>query len=292
MRVNEAVRLRELLKEKDLLVGVGARDGLEAKLIENAGFDFIWASGFDVSASYALPDASLISMKQFLEEARAMRESVGIPIVADCDTGYGNVSNLIYAARLFEDAGIAAICIEDKKFPKDTSLLEGGRQELASIQEFVGKIRAAKAMQNHESFVVIARTEALIAGEGQESALARAERYADAGADLILVHSKSTTPDEVVSFSRRWKSPKPLVIIPTRYPQIDEQAVRDLKNVKMVIYANQVLRAGIKTQESVLRRMKEEGGIGGIEGELVSVEHVFDLQGVSRLKEDQKRYGG
>ena len=282
--------LRKLIAEKQLLVGVGAGDALGAKLIERVGFDFVWSSSLGVSASYGLPDASLISMKQYLEAARSMNEVIDIPVIADCDTGYGNANNVIYAVKLFEEAGIAGISIEDKKFPKDNSLLAGGRQELAPLEEFVGKIMAAKDTQISKDFVVIARVEALIAGWGEEEALSRAHCYVEAGADCILIHSKSKAPDEIVGFVRSWDGQAPLVLVPTTYPQLTEEEIKDLGKVKIVIYANQPMRAGIKAQELLLEEIKKAGGIHTIEAMMVPVSHVFELQGVPEMKDKEKKY--
>ncbi len=286
----KAKKIRRLLSEKELALCVGARDPLEAILIEKAGFDLIWSSGFAISASYGVPDASLITMKQFLDVARAINEVTQIPVIADCDTGFGNAINVIYTVKLYEEAGIAAVCIEDKKFPKDTSLLAGGRQELLPANEFVGKIRAAVENKKTEEFTVIARTEALIAGWGHDEALERAHRYADAGADCILVHSKSKTPDEVIEFIERWDGSAPLVIIPTNYPSLTEDAIKELKKVKIVIYANQVLRAAVKNQELLLQEIKRARGIHTIDHLMVPVTRIFELQEVPRMKEQEKKY--
>jgi len=290
MLSEKAKTFRRLMGEKGLVVGVGARDALDARIIERAGFDFIWSSGFAVSASYGVPDASLISMKQFLEAARAMNEVINIPVIADCDTGFGNANNVIYAVKLYEEAGMAGICLEDKKFPKETSLLAGGRQELADMEEFAGKIMAAKDTQKAEDFVVIGRTEALIAGWGQEEALKRAHRYVEAGADCILVHSKSKTPDEVVEFVQAWDGSAPIVLIPTNYPSLTEDRIRELGKVKIVMYANQVLRASVKAEEMVLEEIRKAGGIHTIDDMMVPVSHIFDLQGVPQMKENEKKY--
>lgn len=290
MSYEQAIRLRKRIAEQDLLAGVGARDALEAKLIGEAGFDFVWSSGFAISASYGVPDASLISMTQVLEATRAMAEVIDIPIVADCDTGFGNAVNVIYAVRKFEEAGAAAVCIEDKKFPKDTSLLPGGRQELVSVEEFAGKVLAAVEGRKNQDLVVIARTESLIAGWGQEEALKRAHCYEEAGADCILVHSKSKTPDEILEFISRWDGKAPLVIIPTNYPSLIEADLRQAGKVKMVIYANQLLRAAICAQEALLAEVKRAGGIHTIGSTVVPVSRVFELQGVARMKEDEKKY--
>jgi len=290
MIIEKAKKLTKLISEKDIIIGIGARDALDAKLIERAGFDFIWSSSLGVSASYAVPDANLISMKQYLEAARAMDEVVSIPIIADCDTGYGNVNNLIYAVKLFEGAGIAAISIEDKKFPKDNSLLAGGRQELAPIEEFVGKIMASKETQRTKDFMVIARVEALIAGWGQEEAQKRAHRYVEAGADCILIHSKAKSPNEIIEFVKCWDMPVPLVLVPTTYPSLTEKIIKKMGKVKIVIYANQPLRAGIKAEELLLEKIKETGGIHTIDHMMVPIPYVFELQGVPKMKENEKKY--
>jgi phosphonopyruvate hydrolase len=289
--VNEKARLlRDLIKAKNLVTGVGGRDAFDAKMIEKAGFDFVWSSSLCISAAYAVPDASLISMSQYLEAARAMNEVISIPIIADCDTGYGNVNNALYAGKLFEEAGIAAISIEDKKFPKDNSLLEGGRQELAVIQEFAGKIRAIKENQKSEDFMVIARVEALIAGWGQEEAVKRAKAYIDAGADMILIHSKMKTPDEIIEFIKNWDSKTPLVLVPTTYPDLTEEAVIKLGKVKIMIYANQVLRAAVKATQQLLAEIKASKSVKGVEKSIASVSEIFELQGVNKMKEQEKKY--
>lgn len=285
-----ANKLRKLMAEKELVVGVGARDALDAKLIENAGFDFVWSSSLGVSASYAIPDASLISMKQYIEAARSMAEVIDIPIIIDADTGYGNANNVMYAVKQFEAAGLAAMSMEDKKFPKDNSLLAGGRQELARIEEFCGKIKAAKDTQKSEDFIVIARVEALIAGWGQQEAVKRAIAYVDAGADSILIHSKSKSPDEVVEFVKAWDGRAPITLVPTMYPDLTEEKIKELGKVKIVIYANHTFRAAVKAAEEILQEIKRAKGIHTINDMMVPVARLFELQGVPQMKENEKKY--
>ena len=234
--------LRAQLSEKPLTSIIGAHNPLSARLAEEAGFDGIWASGFELSAAYAVPDASILSMTQHLEMTRAICQTVSIPVVADIDTGYGNAVNVIHAVKAYESAGAAAVVVEDKQFPKDTSLLEGGRQELLTTAAFCGKIEAATANRRARDFLIIARTEALIAGFGQAEAKNRAEAYVDAGADAVLIHSKSKTPDEVVTFVEGWTKRVPLVVVPTAYPQLTEAKITALKKVRMVIYGNHGIR--------------------------------------------------
>ncbi|MHC4631994.1 MAG: isocitrate lyase/phosphoenolpyruvate mutase family protein [Planctomycetota bacterium] len=285
-----ANKLRKLMAEKELVVGVGARDALDAKLIENAGFDFVWSSSLGVSASYAIPDASLISMKQYIEAARSMAEVIDIPIIIDADTGYGNANNVMYAVRQFEAAGLAAMSMEDKKFPKDNSLLAGGRQELARIEEFCGKIKAAKDTQKSEDFIVIARVEALIAGWGQQEAIKRATAYVDAGADSILIHSKSKSPDEVVEFVKAWDGRAPITLVPTMYPDLTEEKIKELGKVKIVIYANHTFRAAVKATEEIQQKIKRAKSIHTINDMMVPVARLFELQGVPQMKENEKKY--
>ena len=281
---------KKKLQSKQYLLGVGARDALDARMIDEADFDFVWASSFCISASYSVPDASLISMNLYLEAARSMNQAIEIPVIADCDTGYGNVNNLVYAIKQFEEAGIAGISIEDKKFPKDSSLLEGGRHDLADIDEFSNKIMAAKDTQKSRDFTVIARTEALIAGRGIAEAVKRAESYEKAGADLIFIHSKSTSPDEIIEFVNTWKGKAPLVIVPTNYYRFTEEQISQYKKIKIIIYANQILRSSIISTQKLLSEIKKSKGIKSVQDSISPVSEVFRLQRVPEMKESEKKY--
>ncbi|MFC1904266.1 isocitrate lyase/phosphoenolpyruvate mutase family protein [Chloroflexota bacterium] len=182
--MSKAQKLRELFSREGMIRIVGAHDGITAKLVELNGFDGVWAGGFEVSTSYAVPDANILTMTQYFQAASIMNDAVSIPVIADCDTGYGNSNNVMHMVRKYEAAGVAAVSIEDKKFPKVNNYIPG-RQELAPIAEFVGKILAAKSTQTTKDFMVIARVEAMIAGWSEEEALRRAHAYADAGADAV-----------------------------------------------------------------------------------------------------------
>lgn len=281
---------KKKILETPLTTIVAAHNGLGARLAEQAGFDGIWASGFELSASYGLPDASLISMTQHLDASRSMAEATGIPIVADIDTGYGNAINVMHVVERYEAAGMAAVVMEDKMFPKDTSLLAGGRQEMVRIEEFQGKIEAARAARRDKDFMIVARVEALIAGLGQEEARLRGEKYAEAGADAILIHSKSKKPDEIVTFIKEWRLDVPLVLVPTSYPDLTEADIEKLGKVKLVIYANQGLRAAVTAMEKVFAQIRADRGIQHVDKTIVPVERIFELQNVGSMKEREKRY--
>ncbi len=281
------------LREKvaaGLVHAMAAHSPLSARLAQEAGFDALWASGFELSALHALPDVSLISMTQHLETVRAMAERVDLPVIADIDTGFGNAVNVVHAIEQYERAGAAAVVIEDKSFPKVTSLVAGGRQDLLRIEEFQGKIEAACATRRDPGFVVVARVEALIAGLGQAEALKRAAAYEEAGADLVLIHSKQKSPDEIEAFVRAWRGRVPLVIVPTAYPELTADRIRALGKIGIVIYGNHAIRAAVTAMQRTFAAILRDGGIHKVDKEIVPVEEIFRLQDMDRVKESERRF--
>src|SRR5438105_2646946 len=212
----ERKSVQRRLREKDQLLAIGAHDGLSGRLGERAGFDLIWASGFQISASHGVPDANILDMTAQLAASCQINDAVSVPVIADCDNGYGNAVNAAYTARKFARGGIAGICLEDNIFPKRCSFYNGTRRELGSGEEHAFKVEACKERTDGELFV-IARTEGLIAGLSIEEAADRANAYADARGGAVLIHSKERTPDEIIEFARRWARPTPLVAVPTTY---------------------------------------------------------------------------
>ena len=161
-------KMREFVSGNGLAHVMAAHSPLSARLAEEAGFDGIWASGFELSAMYGLPDISLVTMTQHLEMVRAMADQTSIPIIADIDTGFGNALNVLQVVPLYARAGAAAVVIEDKTFPKVTSLVEGGRQELLRVAEFQGKVEAACHARGDSGMVIVA--------DGTDDAAGRLER--------------------------------------------------------------------------------------------------------------------
>lgn len=288
--MSKAKQLRDRIAERGLVHIMAAHSPLSAVLAEEAGFDGLWASGFELSALYGLPDMSLISMTQHLDMLRAIASRSSLPIVADIDTGYGNAINVIHAISEYEHAGASAVVIEDKTFPKVTSLAAGGRQELLPVAEFRGKIEAAISTRPDPDFLVIARTEALIAGLGEEEALARAKAYTQAGADMILIHSKNKDPSEIESFARAWDGDVPLTIVPNAYPELDAPRIQALGNIRMVIYGNYGIRAATTAMQDTFRRIIADGGVHNVHKDIIPVEEIFRLQGMEKAKADEKRF--
>ncbi|WP_420969544.1 isocitrate lyase/phosphoenolpyruvate mutase family protein [Bradyrhizobium sp. B120] len=285
-----AKRLRTRMAETGLVQIMAAHSPLSAILAQEAGFDGLWASGFELSALYGLADMSLISMTQHLDMLRAIAGRTNLPIVADIDTGYGNAINVIHAIREYERAGASAVVIEDKTFPKVTSLAVGGRQELLSIEEFQGKIEAAIATRRDQDFLVIARTEALIAGLGEAEALRRAKAYVEAGADMILIHSKIKDPSEIEGFSRAWTGSVALAIVPNAYPDLDAERVKALGNIRMMIYGNYGIRAAATCMQETFRRIIADGGVQNVRKDILPVEEIFRLQEMHEVRAAEARF--
>ena len=279
--------LRKDLKSKSILKVGGAFDAMSAKLVEINGFDAVWAGSFAISATHAVPDASILTMTEFFDAASKMAETCKIPVIADCDTGYGGPSNVSYMVKKYENAGIASICIEDKTFPKQNSLLENGKNDLISEKEFVAKIIAAKEAKQNKDFMIIARVEALISGFGMNEALKRATAYEKAGADAILIHSKKKTPEEVFEFAESWKGNLPIIVIPTTYDSVSLDELISHK-IKIVIYANQTFRAAHASMSRILKQMINSNSLSEVKEEISSMEDIFHLQEMYNLKEKEK----
>ena len=284
---NSEILQKKLHQDSIVKVG-GAFDAMSAKLVENAGFDAVWAGGFAISATHALPDASILTMTEFLNAASIMANACDVPIIADCDTGYGGPSNVTHMVRKYESAGISSICIEDKIFPKQNSLLEGGQNDLLSEKEFVAKILAANEAKNSKDFLIIARIEALISGLGMKEALKRADAYEKAGANAILIHSKQKNPDEIFEFTDTWKGNIPIAVIPTTYDSVKLSDIYEHK-IKMVIYANQTLRAAYSAMENLLKEMVVTEKISDIKQKMSSMNEIFDLQEMYDIKNKEKK---
>jgi len=216
-----------------------------------------------------------------------MVDACNIPVIADCDTGFGGPANVSHAVKKYEKAGIAGISIEDKTFPKQNSLLENSKQDLLPEKDFVAKIIAAKESKKDQNFMIIARTEALIAEKGMNEAIRRADAYESAGADAILIHSKKNTPNEIFEFSNKWKGKIPLVVVPTSYPSVKVNELISHK-IKMVIYANQSLRAAHNIMLKVLQETLEKDSLEKVNTELSSMNDIFKLQEMYKINDQEK----
>lgn len=286
--IKKTTKFKKLLNSNRLEFLMEAHDGISAKIVEEANFKGIWASSFCISATLGVRDNNEASWTQILEVLEFMSDATTVPILLDADTGYGNFNNVRRVVHKLEQRNVAAMCIEDKLFPKTSSLLDS-EQQLSDINEFVGKIRAAKDSQQDPDFCVIARVEAFIAGMGLSEVLKRAEAYYRAGADAILVHSKISTADQVLEFMHKWRHPCPVIVVPTTYYRTPTQIFNEA-GVSIVIWANHLLRSSIKAMQLTAAQIHKEQSLTSVEDKIASVHEVFRLQNAAELKEAEKRY--
>src|ERR1700684_4588397 len=284
-----SAKLRQMLQSAELEFLMEAHNGLSARIVREAGFKGIWASGLSISAQFGVRDNNEVSWTQVVDMLEFMADAGDLPILLDGDTGYGNFNNMRRLVRKLEQRGIAGVCIEDKQFPKTNSFLNGERQPLANIEEFAGKIAAGKDTQNDPNFSIVARVEALIAGWGMDEALRRAEAYRRAGADAILIHSKLSKPDEIVTFAREWARRSPLVIVPTRYYSTPTDVFREA-GISVVIWANNLLRAAAAAMQHVAKEIYQSETLVNVEDQIASVNEIFRLQDADEYSAAERIY--
>ena len=290
-RPSKARALRQLLDSGQLDFIMEAHNGLSARIVEEAGFAGIWASGLALSAAFGVRDSNEASWTQVLEAVEFMADATEVPILLDGDTGYGNFNNLRRLVTKLESRGVAGVCIEDKLFPKTNSFIDGERQPLADVDEFCGKIRAGKDAQADPDFCIVARVEALIAGWSVEEALDRAKAYQAAGADAILIHDKARSFDNIQRFAAGWDGSCPLVIVPTKYYSTPTDVFRKA-GISLVIWANHTVRSAVTAMQRTAREIRETETLTGVEDRIAPVSEIFRLQGDPELREAEKRYGG
>jgi phosphoenolpyruvate phosphomutase len=277
-------RLREGMAGDRAVVAIGAHDALTSRLAAGYGFDAVWVSGLAVATmTYAIPDVNLTTMNETLEQAVRLDRATELPVIADCDNGFGGLNNVVRTLVEFEAAGIAAISIEDNLFPKRNSLLGADtKRELIAVAEQARRLRAAKAAQESDGFVLIARVESLIAGHGLEDACERADAYVDAGVDAILIHSRDKTLAEIDGFLSSWGGfgSVPLVAVPTLFPTFTDSDLR-AKGFNLIILANQPMRAAVKAVEETLGTLQRERRASAVDGHIATVDHLFELVGTA-----------
>ncbi len=288
-KIGKTQQFKRLLQSKRLEFLMEAHNALSARIVEEAGFRGIWASGLAISAALGVRDNNEASWTQVLEVVEFMTDATHIPILLDGDTGYGNFNNMRRLVKKLEQRGVAAVCIEDKLFPKTNSFIGSERQPLATIDEFTGKIKAVKDAQTDPDFCLVARLEGFIAGWGLDEMLRRAEAYYLAGADALLIHSRKPTPDQVLGFAKAWPNTCPLVIAPTTYYSTPVE-VLEQAGIRIVIWANQNVRSAIAAMQETTRRIFAERSVQNVEDRIVPVKEVFRLQNAEELLLAEERY--
>lgn len=264
-----------------------AHDALSGAIAKRAGFKSLWASGLSIASSLGYRDANEASWSQLVDVVERIVDSTELPVLVDGDGGFGNFNNARLLARKLHQRGAAGIALEDSCFPKMNSFV-GDRHALADVDEFSGRLRAVKDTVAGD-LVLVARTEALIAGHGMDDAILRANAYAAAGADAILIHSRKDTAEEILSFAAAWQNHLPVVIVPTKYYRTPVSAYRDA-GISTVIWANHSMRAAIAAMRRVCGRILAEEGIAGIEPDVATLDEIFELLKYDELARAEARY--
>ena len=270
-----AASARGLFGGEGLALLAGAHDAISARIAVKQGFDAIWVGSFGVTNSLGLVDEGVITLTEMLDAAWRVKQSVHCPVVVDCDTGYGEVINVLRLTREASARRIDAICLEDQQFPKRNTFL-GGRHQLEDADRFCGKIAAAVAGRGGDGPLVVARTEAIAQGHPVSVALERAVRYAAAGADAIVVQSVTPSMSALESFAHGWDEPQPLGVIATSLRNVGFEEMRRA-GFGFAIYANQGLRSAVRAMKDTYAKILENGG-KQIAIDLASMDEILSLQ--------------
>lgn len=274
--------LKKLIELKPLVRVAEAHSGLSALIVERAKFegrefDAIWESSFTDSGAKGKPDTELVDFTSRIRTINEILEVTTKPLIVDGDTG-GPEEHFAYMVKTLERLGVSAVIIEDKVFPKKNSLLETTQAQVSS-REFCNKLRAGIQARITRDFMIFARIESLIAGKPIEDALERCRAYIKAGADGIMIHSKSKSPDEVFNFCkeyRRFGVEVPLVVVPTTYYTVSEEELTTA-GVSIVIYANHLLRSSYKAMLNIAKTILKNKGLQKAESECCSPQELFEL---------------
>jgi carboxyvinyl-carboxyphosphonate phosphorylmutase len=277
--MKQSTMLKKMIQSKEILVAPGAYDALSAKLIEAVGFKAVYMTGFGTAASiFGVPDIGLLTMTEMVENARRISGAVGIPVIADADTGYGNHLNVMRTVEEYEKAGIAAIQIEDQVSPKRCGHMEG--QRLISMEDMAAKIRAAVAVRKDKDMVLIARTDA-ISAEGFDEAIRRGNKYKEEGADVIFIEAP-TTIEQLEKIPKLVKGPL-LINIAPKTPVLHYKRYEEM-GYSIAIYPPLSLTASYVAIREKLMELKEEGILkDGAHGG-VPFDELLDFLGLKKYR--------
>jgi 2-methylisocitrate lyase-like PEP mutase family enzyme len=284
--VRATTKLRTLLASGRIAVAPGAYDGLSARLVEQAGFPAVYASGGAIARSSGVPDLGLISVSAIVDRLASMVDVIAVPLVADADTGYGNALNAQAAARAFERAGVAAFHLEDQTFPKKCGHYDD--KTLVPPGEMVQKLKAVRDALHDPDVVVIARTDA-IAVEGFAAAIDRASAYREAGADMIFVEAP-TTEAEIAEVAKRVPGWKLINMFEGGKTPLLPAARLEALGYQLVIVPSDTQRAAIKAMQRVLTAIGRDGSAASMTSDMVSFKEREALIDTAGYLDRDRRY--
>jgi methylisocitrate lyase len=286
--VSPGRRLRDAWTAAPIAVP-GVFNALVGRIAERIGFQAVYLSGAALSASTALPDVGLLTLTEFIEAARAIAAATRLPLLCDADTGFGEALNVERTVRLFEDAGVAGIHLEDQQLPKRCGHLSG--KQLVNAESMAAKVRAATAARRDTDFVIIARTDARGVA-GFEEAIRRARLYVAAGADAIFPEALESK-DEFAAFARAL-APTPLLANMTEFgrsPNVDFAELADL-GYRMVLYPVTALRAALGAARATLADIFAKGHQRDQLGQMLTRAELYELLDYAGFEERDRSYFG
>jgi 2-methylisocitrate lyase-like PEP mutase family enzyme len=284
--VRATAKLRKLFASGRIAVAPGAFDGLSARLVAQAGFPAVYASGGAIARSAGVPDLGLMSVSEIVERLAAMVDVIDVPVIADADTGYGNALNAQAAARAFERSGVAAFHLEDQTFPKKCGHYDD--KSIVPTAEMVQKLKAVRDALHDADFVVIARTDA-IAVEGFEAALDRAAAYLEAGADMIFVEAP-TSETEIAEIAKRLPGLKLINMFAGGKTPLLPVSKLEAFGYHAVIIPSDTQRAAIKAMQRVLAAIARDGSAASMAGDMVTFKEREMVIDTPAYIERDKRY--
>ncbi len=274
-----------ITRDKTLLVPT-AYDAISARRVERAGFPVVHIGGFlGAAALLGMPDVGLLTATEAIARGSNIANAVNIPVILDIDNGWGNAINVVRTVRECVRGGVAGVHMEDQAIPKRCGQYGKGDMSVVSMEEMVGKIKAAKFAQGSNDFYVIARTDAIGAGLGADEALKRMHAYEVAGADAVMVISRSL--DVVKDVGRRWSGRVPLVNAPTRFADVSAQELGRY-GYNVLLYTEVLARAAVFAIDESLSHLKEHGSGAGFEDHMVPTEELYEIV---RLDDTRKLEG-
>jgi methylisocitrate lyase len=278
---------KKLMHDEEILVMPGCHDALSAKIIESVGFKAVTMGGYAASAaSLAKPDVSLLTLTEYVNIARNIVQAVNIPLFVDGDTGHGNVTNVQRTVRVFENAGVAGLFIEDQVFPKRCGHMEG--KQIISALEMVAKIKAAVDARVDEDLVIMARTDA-IAVSGIDEAIERGNRYAEAGADLIFVEAP-TSKEEMMRINREINAPMNAIQIEGgKTPLLTVKELEEL-GFNVVVYPNVTVYATAWALRQLWEGLKKNGSTKHWQDNIIPFDEFNTLVGLDKIRELESYY--
>ncbi len=269
------------------LVAPGTGDGLGARLIELAGFDAVYMSGYAVEGTFGKPDIGLLSFAEIAGRVEQIVEATSLPVIADADTGYGNAINVLRTVRAFERAGVAALQLEDQDLPKKCGSMPGKR--IVSTPTMLGKIKAAVDARSDPNLLVIGRTDSM-ASEGFEAALERLARYREAGADLVMAHGPY---DRATAEILARRAPGPLAYLNAESLTMPMIPVAELKalGVPLILFPTSLILATAHAMLATLEAIRKDGTTMPLIGTRLTQPSEFnELVGLAALRESEDRY--